>query len=779
MQRRLMLILRKITMFHFGLFCLYWINLINSVSSKAVLIHPPSRQVLWRYGFDTPVNHNYMQGNCGGVDALKRNNRKCGLCGDALGGPQDHDDGGKYSTGVIGQAFTFGIKDIEVMIHLETFSGGYFEFRLCPCDDRFATEECFKRYRLAIREGLQQGNPMRYYPIQSGLIGLTLALPFNMQCNRCVLQWHYVSGRIWGQGPRGSECLDCEHEEYYNCADIRIGSAYNYTFAPPKPSFPPVPKEIKHVSSISPSVAVVNDGVKYPHSVPTPIPPPPSPPQNVGGVILNNQHHPNHEINGNNVAHGSLQSLVVEANKPMPDQTLKKGKDSTHRGHHELLSEITSESSVDSGNKIPRPPPQRDLAVSISGVSNQLKDPSSNSLSFNVKPIPEDPGISRASVVNFNVSASVNSKNFKEKLPSETTVNISTSSIDSNLEKSLQNVNNNIMVSLNASVKTTLNSNFTNINIDNGLSKAAPATHSITPVSSLAEGLSQSNEEPVAAVLPRPKKIIDASDSNFTLNDDVNILLSFVGAIDTPVRAQPPLQVPSPSSRISASHVPSLSPSIKAPLHPPQSQPQPRPPPPPPPSQPLRPPVSPAQPLKPLQPHVKAPVPPQPQAQLHGSRRMTVGEQSQTTHVEISPGRRTTVTNDAPHGSKIQQRPAFNPNIPSRTRFFQPGERQFQPNMWPASGQSAWSTQNRGFGANSWDMPNQQFDGPQPISDTHQPPWSQNHQPQVQWSQRSQSIQFPQRSQHRQQSPRQNQNDIFSQSVDIFSALDEFREFIE
>ncbi|KAL3885466.1 hypothetical protein ACJMK2_025522 [Sinanodonta woodiana] len=765
-------------MFRLGLFCIYSIHLINSVSSKAVLIHPPSRQVLWRYGFDTPVDHNYMHGNCGGLNALKRNNRKCGLCGDASDGPQEHDDGGKYSTGVIGQAFTFGIKDIEVMIHLETFSGGYFEFRLCPCDDRFATEECFQRYRLAIREGLQQGNPMRYYPNQSGLIGLTLALPFNMQCNRCVLQWHYVSGKIWGQDHRGSECLDCVHEEYYNCADIRIGSAYNYTFAPPRPSFPSVPKELKYVSSNSPSIPVVNSEVNHPHSLQKPIPPPPAP-QHVGSIISNNNHHPNHEVNGHDAAHGSLKSFVVEAKKSVPDQTLKKVKDSAQNGNHVPLSEITSEISVDSGNKIPRPPPQIDLAVSVPGGSNRLKDTISNSLKVISKPMPVDPGISMTSVGNFNAGASVNSNDVKEKIPSETTVNSSANSNDLKPEKSEQILNNNIIVSLDASVKSTLNNNLTNINIDNVASKSVPASHSIMPVSSLAEDSSHPNEEPVAAVLPRPKKIIDVPNQNVNLNKDVNTLLGFVGVIDTPVHAPPPLPVPSPTSRTSASQVPSLSPSIK----PSPNQPQPRPPPPPPPplqppSQPLRPPASLGQSSR-----QQPPSPPQPQAQLHNRRRMpnvpTVSEHSQTMHSQISPRQRITVTNDISPASNIQQRPTFNLNIPTQTRFFQPGERQFQPNTWSSSGQGAWSTQNRGFGANSWDMPNQQFDGPQPVSDIHQQSMSQSHQPQGQWSQRSQSIQFPQRSQHRQQSPRQNQNDVFSQSLDIFSAFDEFREFLE
>ena len=51
------------------------------------------------------------------------------------------------------------------------------------------------RYPLPIREGFDQGNPLKYFPPETPKLNeLHVALPSGVICDRCVLQWTYTVG---------------------------------------------------------------------------------------------------------------------------------------------------------------------------------------------------------------------------------------------------------------------------------------------------------------------------------------------------------------------------------------------------------------------------------------------------------------------------------------------------------------------------------------------------------------------------------------------------------
>lgn len=75
------------------------------------LIEPPSRASAWRYGFNTPPDYNDHELYCGGFTRQwKRNEGKCGVCGDAwdMPEPRPHEHGGQWGQGVIVRRYSPG-----------------------------------------------------------------------------------------------------------------------------------------------------------------------------------------------------------------------------------------------------------------------------------------------------------------------------------------------------------------------------------------------------------------------------------------------------------------------------------------------------------------------------------------------------------------------------------------------------------------------------------------------------------------------------------------------
>jgi hypothetical protein len=204
---------------------------------------------MWRFGFDVPVNYNDMSNYCGGKDnQWTSQNGRCGICGDPyqginhlltclcliklISGPRDHEDGGKYATGIIGRTYESG-ELINITIDITANHFGYFEFRLCPLNLRHSrhrlTQRCLDKYLLTIRsyDLNSNGDDTRYYLPHGNksYFYIPVQLPEEIfSCKHCVLQWKYHAGNTWGKDHQGRKCLGCadQQEEFYNCADIEI-----------------------------------------------------------------------------------------------------------------------------------------------------------------------------------------------------------------------------------------------------------------------------------------------------------------------------------------------------------------------------------------------------------------------------------------------------------------------------------------------------------------------------------------------------------------------------
>lgn len=92
--------------------------LLCQVDSHGRMNIPPARNVMWRYGFNVPANYDDFGLNCGGVGQQHQTNGgKCGICGDSINGPREHELGGKYATGIIGRTYEMGqIIDVNILV---------------------------------------------------------------------------------------------------------------------------------------------------------------------------------------------------------------------------------------------------------------------------------------------------------------------------------------------------------------------------------------------------------------------------------------------------------------------------------------------------------------------------------------------------------------------------------------------------------------------------------------------------------------------------------------
>lgn len=198
-----------------------------SVQGHGRLWEPPSRSSMWRRGYNTTVNINDNELNCGGfTNQVISYGGLCGICGDPYQQrPRDNELGGKYYSGVITRVYPVGAS-IGVVVGLTANHGGHFEFKICPILDPSIGESqaCMDSHPLQI---LHAGNDgYRFYITDNKMEGdveLTVIIPQNLECKHCVLQWKYHTGTRWGcdldlscgqgKGPQ---------EEFYGCADISI-----------------------------------------------------------------------------------------------------------------------------------------------------------------------------------------------------------------------------------------------------------------------------------------------------------------------------------------------------------------------------------------------------------------------------------------------------------------------------------------------------------------------------------------------------------------------------
>ncbi|KAL6077686.1 Chitin-binding type-4 domain-containing protein [Balamuthia mandrillaris] len=178
------------------------------------LADPPARNALGKLGCgDVPTNYDLMGLAAGGPSVVSQIGH--GLCGDRADGVQEHYKGGKYATGTIAGHYAPG-SSITVTVVITAHHLGHFEFRLCdldstdPMDD--ADQGCLDANVLVLSG--TEGDTQWELPAPSAnmVYEIDLDLPSGVTCNRCVLQWYYLTGNSPGAYP----------EEFWNCADISI-----------------------------------------------------------------------------------------------------------------------------------------------------------------------------------------------------------------------------------------------------------------------------------------------------------------------------------------------------------------------------------------------------------------------------------------------------------------------------------------------------------------------------------------------------------------------------
>ncbi|XP_045183724.2 uncharacterized protein LOC123542126 [Mercenaria mercenaria] len=222
---------------YFFVVLIYLWNIFLWADANAML-KPTHRGMMWTRGSYNSAGYNYMGINCGGIGNVKKNDGKCGLCGDSYTGPRHHETGGKYATGAIADVSDRGQRNIYVKVLLNSNQGGYFEFKLCASNGTAETQACFDKHWLKISEGRLQGDEYTYYVHRAGIIPLTIEIPDGVYCDKCVLQWTYVTGNTFGRDEHGVGCLGCGHQEtYVNCADITI-KGWEIPITPPPPTTP-------------------------------------------------------------------------------------------------------------------------------------------------------------------------------------------------------------------------------------------------------------------------------------------------------------------------------------------------------------------------------------------------------------------------------------------------------------------------------------------------------------------------------------------------------------
>jgi len=125
------------------------------------------------------------------------NGGKCGVCGDRYDDtPRDNEPGGKYANGVLANTYTTEDSSILVVIDIQSFHGGYFEFRMCPNNNVkvASSPECFDRHQLRVWDIYSKEPKFRYTPGKPGLQRLRVEIPRGMTCTQCVLQWKWHTG---------------------------------------------------------------------------------------------------------------------------------------------------------------------------------------------------------------------------------------------------------------------------------------------------------------------------------------------------------------------------------------------------------------------------------------------------------------------------------------------------------------------------------------------------------------------------------------------------------
>ncbi|RWS17733.1 uncharacterized protein B4U79_14022 [Dinothrombium tinctorium] len=193
------------------------------INGHARMVEPPTRNTLWRFGFNTPPNYEDNQLFCGGIKVQWQDNGgKCGVCGDPYNGVRAHETGGLMARNITIRNYVPG-SVVDVVIELIANHAGS-DVKMNKKESDFVeTEECF--------ENLKLGNDSDHFALTGkeprGMYGIAVKLPEKRECKHCILRWQWNAANNWGKCEDGKERVGCGPQETYrNCADVRI--SYDY-----------------------------------------------------------------------------------------------------------------------------------------------------------------------------------------------------------------------------------------------------------------------------------------------------------------------------------------------------------------------------------------------------------------------------------------------------------------------------------------------------------------------------------------------------------------------
>lgn len=94
----------------------------------------------------------------------------------------------------IRKRFSIYKQDIPITVQLTYGQNGFFDFKLCAEDDATShlDPNCYNRNIVTI-----SGHGEKYFITEMApkYYNLTLQLPVNIKCNKCVLRWRYRTGK--------------------------------------------------------------------------------------------------------------------------------------------------------------------------------------------------------------------------------------------------------------------------------------------------------------------------------------------------------------------------------------------------------------------------------------------------------------------------------------------------------------------------------------------------------------------------------------------------------
>ena len=93
-----------------------------------------------------------------------------------------------------------GMQQMEVEVELTTNHWGWFEFKLCPINDKLKLEDeaCMDKHPLYL---VNDPTSTKFWiPLntrKSDVFKYKLFLPPDVTCSQCVLQWTYRTGNLY------------------------------------------------------------------------------------------------------------------------------------------------------------------------------------------------------------------------------------------------------------------------------------------------------------------------------------------------------------------------------------------------------------------------------------------------------------------------------------------------------------------------------------------------------------------------------------------------------